>query len=385
MLIPKWRKPMAKACTTAVLVHQGLGDCIMTMPLLRHCEAKLQRTDRLILVARAPFVVEFLKGLTWRSNVEIWHPTGLGARRKLWGLRLLWDLRKVKVDLLLAPLLADKLTNAIWLALTGAKLAITPKGYWLGRFSRSRVVDMPSRIHKTDEIVEFGHMAGFGRPLRGNLAMDISFLQPNKMQSKFPWWRSNLRWIVLAPGSDVGAAHKRYPAAEFRDVARLLLDSSPDIGVVVIGSQKERDLVRSISEGSGIDARRCIGLHGLALGDCLLLLKHADCLVSACSGASHLGALAGTPIVGLFGPTNPGRTGAYTQKLRVVRVGLKCSPCYRDDAGSGCGDPICMSMIKPETVVQAVFECLRGEAYPPTPWCETTNAVSPSYPAGFRR
>ena len=160
-----------------------------------------------------------------------------------------------------------------------------------------------------------------------------------------------------------------------------MLDHHPDLGVIIIGSGGERDLVDSIGRNVAFDENRCVPLVGVPIGDLLILLTQMHCLVTACSGASHLGALVGLPIVGLYGPTNPGHTGPYTKNLRVLRLGLKCSPCYRNEQVAGCGDPICMSMIQPQIVFQAVLDCLHNEPYHATPWCETTNATRAAFPS----
>ncbi len=86
------------------------------------------------------------------------------------------------------------------------------------------------------------------------------------------------------------------------------------------------------------------------------------------------------PIVGLFGISNPGFTGAYSKQMRVVRLGLECSPCYRLGLLKGCGDPICMSLITPQLVLSHVLESLNGTTPPPVPWLDITKATQPAYP-----
>jgi hypothetical protein len=99
--------------------------------------------------------------------------------------------------------------------------------------------------------------------------------------------------------------------------------------------------------------------------------------VTACSGIAHLASLADVPIVGLFGPTNPGFTGPFSDKLRVVKLNLPCSPCYGTDFVTGCGNAICMSMLYPEIVFDAVVESLKGKPSPPVPWVDTTDVREP--------
>src|SRR5205823_8953974 len=46
------------------------------------------------------------------------------------------------------------------------------------------------------------------------------------------------------------------------------------------------------------------------------------------SGPMHLAAAVGTPVIALFGPTDPARTGPYGAGHTVLRSGVPCSPCF---------------------------------------------------------
>ena len=351
----------------------------MALPLLRHCEQSLQPTDRLIVVARSPITADLLRDFSWKPNVEIWSSRPGFISKKLWPAFLLVKLRKCQPTLILAPMLVDRLCNAIWLALTGAQQAIVPIGRWLGRFRRSIAVQVRPKTHKVDECLAFAASAGLGTPSSSNLAQFLSTLHPETVQRSFIRLPLDRQWVAIAPGSGVAESHKRYPPPNFQDVIALLFAALPSVGVVLLGSNEERELLHTIAQAAHPDSDRCILFPGLPFAHTLRLLTQTRCLVTACSGASHLGALANIPIVGLYGPTNPGYTGAYSKHLHVVRLGLQCSPCYRNNLLSGCGTPVCMSRIPPTTVVQTVLQCLNGAPAPPTPWCETTNAFRPIY------
>jgi heptosyltransferase-1 len=49
------------------------------------------------------------------------------------------------------------------------------------------------------------------------------------------------------------------------------------------------------------------------------LLAHARCLIAADSGPLHLAAALGTPVVGLYGPTDPARNGPYVPGAVIVQ------------------------------------------------------------------
>jgi 3-deoxy-D-manno-octulosonic-acid transferase/heptosyltransferase-1 len=94
------------------------------------------------------------------------------------------------------------------------------------------------------------------------------------------------------------------------------------------------------------------------------IYREAALLVTTDSGPMHLAAAVGTPIVALFGPTDPARTGPYGPGHRIIRKGLSCSPCFR----KRCETPRCMTDISVEEVFTAVKEMLarrkeRGEIW----------------------
>jgi heptosyltransferase-1 len=84
------------------------------------------------------------------------------------------------------------------------------------------------------------------------------------------------------------------------------------------------------------------------------LYRDASLVITTDSGPMHLAAAVGTPVVALFGPTDPTRTGPYGRGHRIIRYGLSCSPCFRKH----CKTPLCMTKITVEDVFTAVKEIL---------------------------
>jgi len=87
------------------------------------------------------------------------------------------------------------------------------------------------------------------------------------------------------------------------------------------------------------------------------LYQRVRLLITTDSGPMHLAAAVETPVVALFGPTDPARTGPYGEGHRVLRTGIDCSPCFRKQCNSG----ICMQAITVDEVfstVKDVFESL---------------------------
>lgn len=86
------------------------------------------------------------------------------------------------------------------------------------------------------------------------------------------------------------------------------------------------------------------------LRDLACLYRRASLLVTTDSGPMHMAAAMGTPVVALFGPTDPARTGPYGTDHKVIRRELYCSPCFF----RMCDTKLCMREIAVEDVFQAV-------------------------------
>jgi ADP-heptose:LPS heptosyltransferase len=161
--------------------------------------------------------------------------------------------------------------------------------------------------------------------------------------------------IVLHPGS--GWALKNWPATRWRRVARELArrwTTRP----VIAGTAAEQSLVREVAEGTP-----AIELAGrLSLGALAAVHRRARLVVTTDSGALHLAAVMGAPVVGLFGPGDPVMFAplARRDRLRVVRAGLACSPCGTLEAPPcrAVVDPDCVTAISVDAVVDAAAELL---------------------------
>ena len=89
------------------------------------------------------------------------------------------------------------------------------------------------------------------------------------------------------------------------------------------------------------------------------LYRRAQVVVTTDSGPMHLAAAVGTPVVALFGPTAPWRTGPYGPNHVVLRIDLSCSPCFKKQClTKDYEERACMKRLTVDHVAQAVMEKL---------------------------
>ncbi|MEF2231283.1 MAG: glycosyltransferase family 9 protein [Pseudodesulfovibrio sp.] len=89
------------------------------------------------------------------------------------------------------------------------------------------------------------------------------------------------------------------------------------------------------------------------------LIGRADLLVTADSGPMHLGTGAGTPVLGLFGPTS--KAWGFQPsgpRDRVLELDMGCRPCSLHGGKPCASGHRCMTEMEPEFVMEAVREML---------------------------
>jgi 3-deoxy-D-manno-octulosonic-acid transferase/heptosyltransferase-1 len=135
----------------------------------------------------------------------------------------------------------------------------------------------------------------------------------------------------------------------FAELADRIIDDF-DAAVVFTGSAADRDLLASIITAMKHTAVNLAGRT--TLKELTVLYTKCALAVTTDTGPMHLAVAAGTPVVALFGPTAPWRTGPYGAVHKVVRTELKCSPCFKRQ----CPTRICMEQISVDQVMTAIHE-----------------------------
>ena len=120
-------------------------------------------------------------------------------------------------------------------------------------------------------------------------------------------------FYVLNPGG--GWLSKCWPAERYGELHRKLTERYGWRGIVSFGPGEDR-LASELIRAAGNPAPLAIPL---ALGPLMALLRRAKFMVSADTGPLHLASAVGTPVVGLFGPTDPARNGPFSPNDISVR------------------------------------------------------------------
>jgi heptosyltransferase-1 len=113
------------------------------------------------------------------------------------------------------------------------------------------------------------------------------------------------KYVVLSPGG--GWRSKCWPPERFGALCEKILESL-SLRCVINYGPGEEDMAAKIRAASGVAAPV---LFNGDLGPLMSILRAATCVVGGDTGPLHLAVALGTPVVALFGPTNPARNGPY--------------------------------------------------------------------------
>ena len=156
-----------------------------------------------------------------------------------------------------------------------------------------------------------------------------------------------------------GRAIKQWPEARFRDVAAHLV-SHRSAAVVLTGTPADRAQIEVVR--AALPPDRVLDLSDNAdLLTAAAVIEQLDLFVTGDTGPMHLANAVGTPIVAVFGPSDPRRYAPRGVRDTVVRIDLPCSPCNRirlPPARCVGHTPDCLAGVEVARVLAAIDETL---------------------------
>lgn len=167
------------------------------------------------------------------------------------------------------------------------------------------------------------------------------------------WPVDGNRWIVLQPGARW--LNKRWPVESFAEVVRTFSPSGTRFRFAILGGGEDVALGASITQAA---PERCLDLTGkVSLPEMVEWIRLCDVMISNDTGPMHAAAAMGKPLVALFGPTNPNRTGPFGELQNVAQTKLWCAPCM----SPRCHNPKhleCLRVLAPSLVLERLQEHL---------------------------
>jgi heptosyltransferase-2 len=232
----------------------------------------------------------------------------------------------------------------------------------------TRAVTCPSgRVHQVDYyrrlVSALGAEAG---PREPGLDVTAAVRGEGAALLENAGWDGRRRLLGVAPGAAYGGA-KRWPEARFAEVLAAL---AADAGVtsVLVGSRADAPAVCAVAREAGkivgaAGSSQLIDLTGRTdLKQLTGVVANCAAFLSNDSGAMHLAAAIGVPVVAVFGPTDERVTaplgrqiGGVPRPVTVMAGEAWCRPCGLRECPI---DHRCMTRVGVDAVVAAVKDVL---------------------------
>ena len=133
---------------------------------------------------------------------------------------------------------------------------------------------------------------------------------------------SGLPAIALAPGSAFGYSKDWIPSS-YADLAEQLVNKG--FRVHLLGSAREKKIGERIATRNRAMIRNLCG--ETTLDEAIDLLAFAQAAICNDSGLMHISAAVGTPVVGIYGPTDPRTHPPLIPQHAICTINALCSPC----------------------------------------------------------
>jgi len=177
-------------------------------------------------------------------------------------------------------------------------------------FYTERVV--PVGRHVAELNYSLAEHAGAARPTAPEYPLRVPAGGAASVRSRLQDLGITGEYMVVGPGGSWRA--KCWPTERYGELCREV-EQHTSLRVVVIHGPGEKSDAAEVLRAAA-PARPVI--VPTTIEELMGLLSHARCLIAADSGPLHLAAALGTPVVGLFGPTDPARNGPFASRAIVV-------------------------------------------------------------------
>ncbi|MEN3002583.1 MAG: glycosyltransferase family 9 protein [Armatimonadota bacterium] len=244
------------------------------------------------------------------------------------------------------------LKSAIWSVLGGVPLRLGAHRMREGTWLLMKRLPIPERAdqHVVLQYLEALHWLGVEPPTSVEFPLFIPEEVRQNVRAKLAQVGVSGAFVSINPSAS--REWKRWEIAKFAELSDRL-EAEHGLPVVFIGGPGDKPLEARLGASKQLPLRSLIGQTRLK--EAMAVVEMSAVHVAGDTGTIHIAAALGVPCVGLYGPTNPDRTGPFGQRERVLYKRPLCRQCPPDR----CLRYECLQWITVDEVLQRVVELVR--------------------------
>jgi len=323
-----------------------IGDAIMTTPAIRAIRTNFPHAH--ITLLAKPWVVPVFQSSPHIDQIMIYDAHGCHTGLKGMA-QLVKDIRNQHFDT--AILLQNAIEAAILSFLGGIehRIGFDTDARGLLLTHAVPLTKAVKKIHQTRYYVQMLESVGIKN---SGLALEL-YIDVSDRISAFQFLKKlntspDFRWIGMNPSATYGTAKQWFPK-RFAQLADRIAKNH-HAGILIFGGPKDKQLGEQVCEMMQTPG---INLAGqTTLGMAMALIQQCKAFVTNDSGLMHIACALQTPLIAIFGSTNPITTGPIGINSHIVQVKAPCSPCLLTDCPKK--HHLCMDAVSVDNVYQKV-------------------------------
>ena len=332
-----------------------VGDAIMALPALHAVRARFPEAH--ISVLALPYVAQIYEGQGVANELISYDRKGEHASVR-GRARLSADLKARKFD---TALLLQNAFDAAWIAWRAGipqRIGYSRDGRGL-LLSKAIAVPKPGEIpaHEKYYYLELLRRVGWldALPDVPEITLRVAVEDAQRAEGKLCAARAGTGTgatrIAVGAGASYGSA-KCWPPERFAQALNRI-QRERNAEVILFGTADETAVSSAIQAGLAQPALDLTGKTEIA--ELPALLSRCHLFLGNDSGAMHVAAAVGLPVVAVFGPTDPFGTAPVTPRATIVQEKPYCSPCFLRRCPT---DHRCMTAITPQRVGESLLRVL---------------------------
>lgn len=327
-----------------------IGDTVITLPTIKGIRGIFPRAHLAVLVNH--HLSPLFKQCAFVDEI-ITYPQGRGFDLVLKERVLAKSISQRQFDL--AVILPRSFRSALIPYLSGIPFRI-------GFSNLQRKVLLTHRLDEGEEVLachQVEYYYHIARSLGATQSCELPTLMVGKEEQE--WAQAFLKnagfdenhlLIGINPGSTYGTA-KCWFSERYLELARRLIRRA-HATIILVGGKDNALLINHIASNLNGHIIEAVGEDLLHLA---ALVKGCHLFITNDTGPMHIAAAVGTPVVALFGSTNPVTTSPLGKGHCIVRKEVSCSPCLKRECPE---NHRCMELISVDEVEKVVMEQLNS-------------------------